>query len=111
MQNLQNNREIIVSVINKYQRNGKTNWKQAFVAQPELKTTLGIETQKDKQNLYAYTHKLRKEIGISKISISTPKSRAPIQQKTEGLRYVKFCACCGASLEAMDLALRLSKGE
>lgn len=37
MQNLQNNRESIIEVINKYQHNGKTNWKQAFAAQPKLK--------------------------------------------------------------------------
>ena len=116
METLIQNKDAIIGIIDTYKRqNGTTNWKKAINEKPELIQLLGIDTKKGKQKLYAYTCKIRREILGTKISTTKIKSRQTNGSITEtncgSLKYVKYCACCGSSLEAMDLALRLSKGE
>lgn len=131
------NKDKIIQIMQNYRipKSGKVDWKAAAAADPTVFSDLGIKEGEDKQPLYLYVSKLRKEMNFPRIlktsSKTNDRERKRLYQKayrdklknkftqTDGveasdnsnfsLKHVNFCPCCGTSLQAVEMAMRLTK--
>lgn len=123
MKQTQENQEIISQIAQAYPRkDGKINWRRAFQEHPEYKDVLGIKTPKDKSNLYRHVLESRKSGKYLSVDLNHGTEGGQVKQKRQYRKYkfqdkkaanpisqLRFCPCCGLSLEAVQMAIELTK--
>ena len=124
---LNKHKSLIIKTAKQYlTAKGRVGWRRAFKENPELQATLGIKDMKDRHSLYVYIQNWRKtdtgcDAKLRKAQYQrTYRNRQNRQQKlniknnsvdssSNSSTNVHFCPGCGTNLDAVNLAMGLTK--